>query len=209
MRVTSTCAPSIRWPSSASARPSRDATELGVLGERLFGSDLNLTLHVMEGAGAVRVRRGDGTDGLNRGQARDALAQAPVPGPERPLGQADGHQQRRDAGHDPANLNMGAPEFRKLGTPNSPGTKTFALDRPCRQHRPDRGSLRRDAARNRVQHRRRRHGRQRQGHRHRLSKRCRSAGLRAGASPRSTSTSPRLRFPARRGRDGPAPAASW
>ena len=48
--------------------------------------------------GGVRLRRGDGDDRLDRGPARHAAAQAAVPGPERTVGQADDHQQRRNAG---------------------------------------------------------------------------------------------------------------
>ena len=47
----------------------------------------------------VRLRRGDGLDGLDRRQARHAASQAAVSRPKRPVGHAHGDQQRRDAGH--------------------------------------------------------------------------------------------------------------
>ena len=46
----------------------------------------------------LHLRRGDGALRVDRGQARRAAQQAAVPGRGRPVRQADGRQQRRDAG---------------------------------------------------------------------------------------------------------------
>jgi hypothetical protein len=48
------------------------------------------------GRRCVCLRRRDGADRLNRRQARHAQAAAALPGSERPVWQADAHQQRRD-----------------------------------------------------------------------------------------------------------------
>ncbi len=50
----------------------------------------------------VHLRRGDGALRVDRGQARRAAQQAAVPGRGGALRQADGRQQRRDAGQHPA-----------------------------------------------------------------------------------------------------------
>ena len=50
----------------------------------------------------LHLRRGDGAVQLDRGQARRAAQQAAVPGRGRPVRQADGDQQRRDARQRPA-----------------------------------------------------------------------------------------------------------
>ena len=56
-------------------------------------------VHVMEGAGAFVCGEETALMALHRRQARHAAAQAALPGPKRPVGQADGDQQRGNAGH--------------------------------------------------------------------------------------------------------------
>ena len=81
--------------------------------------------------GRLRLRRGDGPDGLHRGPAGRTPAPAALPGRVRPLGQADQHQQRQE-------LRQHPPDHRQRG-------------RLVRRHRhraqPGHGHLRPDRAR--------------------------------------------------------------
>ena len=70
----------------------------GWLGATLLGADFPLRLSVVEGAGRVCLRRGDGPDRLGRRPARHAAAAAAVPGRVGPVGQTDADQQRGNAG---------------------------------------------------------------------------------------------------------------
>ena len=63
--------------------------------------------------GRLYLRRGDGALQLDRGQARRAAQQAAVPGAVRAVRQADGHQQRRDAGEHPADPPAGRRGLRR------------------------------------------------------------------------------------------------
>ena len=74
----------------------------------------------------LRLRRRDGADRLHRGPVADAPPAAPLPGPQGPVGQAHGHQQRRDLGQRPADHPPGRLVL-ELGTETSTGTKVFAL----------------------------------------------------------------------------------
>ena len=138
-------------------RAVKDAEAIGVLGEGIFGSDFNFSLHVMEGAGAFVCGGGDRPAGLHRGQARDAHAQASLPGPERPLGQADGHQQRGDPG-----LRAPHPSERRRVVPRhghreEPRHQDLRPHGTRGQHRPHRSPLRCHPAEDRLRDRRRDH----------------------------------------------------
>jgi NADH-quinone oxidoreductase subunit F len=104
-----------------------DATELGVLGEGLFGSDLNLSLHVMEGAGAFVCGEETALMASIEGKRGMPSPKPPFPAQSGLWGKPTVINNVETLATIPLILNMGAPEFRKLGTPNSPGTKTFAL----------------------------------------------------------------------------------
>ena len=72
----------------------------------------------------LHLRRGDGALRVDRGQARRAPQQAAVPGRGRPVRQADGGQQRRDARQRPADRRRGRRRRRV------PGDRHGGLDRP-------------------------------------------------------------------------------
>ena len=61
----------------------------------------------------LHLRRGDGALRVDRGQARRAAQQAAVPGRGRAVRQADGRQQRRDAGQHPAHPRDGRRGLRR------------------------------------------------------------------------------------------------
>ena len=97
--------------------------------------------------GRLHLRRGDRALRVDRGQARRAAQQAAVPGRGGALRQADGREQRRDAGQHPAD-----PLDRRRGVR---GDRHRGLDRPeallpvrpCRAARDVRGRVRGNAAR--------------------------------------------------------------
>ena len=148
----------------------------------------------------LRLRRGDGADRQHRGTARHAADAAALPRRRRPLGQADHHQQRRDAGDAAGHRRPGGP----TGTPAS-GRRRRRGPRPsvwsarcgapgssrCRSGRRCAPSSTTSAAAS-----------------SRTSRRCRRAGRRAAAWARSSwtrrSTTRAWRPPARSW----APAAS-
>ena len=68
----------------------------GPAGQRHLRIALQLQHRPAHRRGRLRLRRGDGADGLDRRQARRAAAAPAVPGGERPVGQPDADQQRRD-----------------------------------------------------------------------------------------------------------------
>ena len=61
----------------------KQAKQQGLLGSGIFESPFNFNIDLRIGAGRVRLRRGDGADGLGRGQARHAASAPAVPGGER------------------------------------------------------------------------------------------------------------------------------
>ena len=110
----------------------------------------------------LRLRRGDGADRLDRGQARHAAPAAAATRPSRGLwGKPDAHQQRRDASPTSRRSSAtAAPGSPAIGTEKSKGTKVFALAGKIAQHRPDRSADGHHAARDHLRHRRRHPGRQ-------------------------------------------------
>ena len=97
----------------------------------------------------LHLRRGDGALRVDRGQARRAAQQAAVPGRGRAVRQADGRQQRRDAGQRPADRrdDGGARRSRAIGTEGSTGPKLFCLSGHVARAGRLRGRVRGDAGR--------------------------------------------------------------
>jgi NADH-quinone oxidoreductase subunit F len=104
-----------------------DAEEAGVLGQGVFGSRYNMLCHVMEGAGAFVC--GEETalmasiEGL-RGMPRP---KPPFPAQSGLWGKPTVINNVETLGSVPMIILQGSHNYRALGTPNSPGTKTFAL----------------------------------------------------------------------------------
>ena len=119
---------SIRWPSAGCRRPSSRPKQQGLLGSGIFESPLQLQHRPAHRRRRVRLRRGDGADGLGRRQARHAAAAPAVPGGERPVGLPDADQQRRDVRQRRRRSSARAADwFAGIGTEKSKGTKVFAL----------------------------------------------------------------------------------
>jgi len=104
-----------------------DAEEAGILGQGVFGSRHNMLCHVMEGAGAFVC--GEETalmasiEGL-RGMPRP---KPPFPAQSGLWGKPTVINNVETLGSVPMIILQGSHNYRAVGTPNSPGTKTFAL----------------------------------------------------------------------------------
>ena len=94
---TSTSAASTRWRPRALEHAHRRAPGARLPRRGRHGRGLRVRRRDPARRGRLHLRRGDGDLQLDRGPARRAAQQAAVPGPGRPLRQADGRQQRRDA----------------------------------------------------------------------------------------------------------------
>ena len=108
-------------------RAVADATAMGLLGKNIFGSDLNFHIEVMEGAGAFVC--GEETAMIASISGRRGM---PVPKPPFPAvsglnGLPTVINNVETLATVPLIMRMGADAFRRMGTPKSPGTKTFAL----------------------------------------------------------------------------------
>ncbi len=79
------------------------------------------------GRRSLRVRRGDGPDPFDRRRTRAASDSPPLSDRERPVGQADRHQQRRDLRQHHGHHQLRRRWFSQIGTQASGGTKVFAL----------------------------------------------------------------------------------
>lgn len=105
----------------------KDAEEMGLLGENIFGSNRSLKLQVKEGAGAFVC--GEETaliasiEGL-RGMPRP---KPPFPAEKGLFNKPTSINNVETLSAIPYIFNIGAENFRKIGTEDSPGTKTFAL----------------------------------------------------------------------------------
>ena len=146
--ATSTSAASTRRP----RRASRDAIAARARGRPPRRRHPRLGLRLRHRAPARRrrlhLRRGDGALRVDRGQARRAAQQAAVPGRGRAVRQADGRQQRRDAGQRPADRrSTAARRSRAIGTEGSTGPKLFCLSGHVARPGRLRGRVRGDAAR--------------------------------------------------------------
>lgn len=104
-----------------------DAEKAGILGKNIFGSKQDLVLHVMEGAGAFVC-------GEETALIASIEGKRGMPTPKPPFPAQSGLCEKPTVINNvetlasiPLILNMGAAEFRKIGTEKSPGTKTFAL----------------------------------------------------------------------------------
>ena len=90
----------LRWAYTLAAerleRAIADAYDARYLGRHIFGSDLQPRAAPARQRRSLHLRRGDRAAERARRQARESAIEAAVPRRVRPLGQADGRQQRRD-----------------------------------------------------------------------------------------------------------------
>ncbi|MDR1784145.1 MAG: 4Fe-4S binding protein [Endomicrobium sp.] len=105
----------------------KDATDMGVLGEDMFGSGCDFTLHVMEGAGAFVC-------GEETALIASIEGKRGMPSPKPPFPAQSGLWNKPTTINNvetlatvPLIINYGSSAFKNVGTELSPGTKTFAL----------------------------------------------------------------------------------
>jgi NADH-quinone oxidoreductase subunit F len=108
-------------------RAVEDAENAGILGDDVFGSGYSFRVHVMEGAGAFVC--GEETALLSSIEGKRGM---PAPKPPFPAqsglwGMPTVINNVETLATVPLILRNGAEAFRAVGTPGSPGTKTFAL----------------------------------------------------------------------------------
>ncbi len=104
-----------------------DAKKIGVLGDKIFGSDNNFRLNVMEGAGAFVCGEETALMASIEGKRGMPSPKPPFPAQKGLYGKPTVINNVETLASVPIIFKMGVDEFKKIGTPGSPGTKTFAL----------------------------------------------------------------------------------
>ncbi len=104
------------------------AEERGLLGEKLFGTQMNFKLHVMEGAGAFVCGEETALIASVEGQRGMPMPKPPFPAESGLWGKPTVINNVETLGSIPLILRPGGvAKYRAVGTEKSPGTKTFAL----------------------------------------------------------------------------------
>ncbi|HPS40269.1 MAG TPA: NADH-ubiquinone oxidoreductase-F iron-sulfur binding region domain-containing protein [Candidatus Cloacimonadota bacterium] len=103
------------------------AERSGILGESIFGTEHSFHLHVMEGAGAFVCGEETALISSIEGKRGMPNPKPPFPAESGLFGKPTVINNVETLALVPVVMQMGAAEFRKLGTEKSPGTKTFAL----------------------------------------------------------------------------------
>ncbi len=105
----------------------KQAEELGILGENIFGSGKNFKINVMEGAGAFVCGEETALIASVEGKRGMPKIKPPFPSQCGLFGKPTVINNVETLATVPKIMEMGAEEFRKIGTLGSPGTKTFAV----------------------------------------------------------------------------------
>ena len=105
----------------------KQAEELGILGENIFGSGKNFKINVMEGAGAFVCGEETALIASVEGKRGMPKIKPPFPSQRGLFGKPTVINNVETLATVAKILEMGAEEFRKIGTLGSPGTKTFAV----------------------------------------------------------------------------------
>lgn len=105
----------------------KQAEELGILGENVFGSGKNFKINVMEGAGAFVCGEETALIASVEGKRGMPKIKPPFPSQSGLFGKPTVINNVETLATVAKILEMGAEEFRKIGTLGSPGTKTFAV----------------------------------------------------------------------------------
>jgi NADH-quinone oxidoreductase subunit F len=108
-------------------RAVQDATALGILGPNVFGSTHAITISVMEGAGAFVCGEETALMASVEGKRGMPTPKPPFPAQSGLNGKPTVINNVETLATVPLIMRMGEAEFRKIGMPGSPGTKTFAL----------------------------------------------------------------------------------
>lgn len=103
------------------------AEKYGILGKNIFESDKNFTIHVMEGAGAFVCGEETALISSIEGKRGMPAPKPPFPAQSGLFGKPTIINNVETLASVPEIIMKGAAEYRSLGTPESPGTKTFAL----------------------------------------------------------------------------------
>ncbi len=104
-----------------------DAERAGILGDNIFGTGKAFKLHVMEGAGAFVCGEETALIASIEGKRGMPMPKPPFPAQHGLWGKPTVINNVETLATVPYIMREGAAKFRELGTPNSPGTKTFAL----------------------------------------------------------------------------------
>jgi len=108
-------------------RAVEDAQKMGFLGDNIFGSGQSLNCEVMEGAGAFVCGEETAMIASIEGQRGMPRPKPPFPAQSGLWGKPTIINNVETLAHVVRIINQGADTFRELGSPASPGTKTFAL----------------------------------------------------------------------------------
>jgi len=108
-------------------RAVRDAEAMGLLGDRLFGTQERFRIQVMEGAGAFVCGEETALMASVEGRRGMPKPKPPFPAQSGLWGKPTVINNVETLASVPLILRRGAAEYRRIGTPSSPGTKTFAL----------------------------------------------------------------------------------
>ncbi len=108
-------------------RAIKDAQELEVIGKNLFGTEMSLDIHVMEGAGAFVCGEETALIASIEGKRGMPMPKPPFPAESGLWGKPTVINNVETLASVPNIINRGAATYRSVGTENSPGTKTFAL----------------------------------------------------------------------------------
>jgi NADH-quinone oxidoreductase subunit F len=108
-------------------RAVADAEREGILGNNVFGAGLSLKCDVMEGAGAFVCGEETAMIASIEGRRGMPTPKPPFPAQSGLWGKPTIINNVETLAHVSRIINEGAQTFRKIGTPESPGTKTFAL----------------------------------------------------------------------------------
>jgi len=104
-----------------------DAMEAGILGENIFGSGLNFTINVMEGAGAFVCGEETALISSIEGKRGLPMPKPPFPAQSGLFGKPTVINNVETLASLPYIVRNGEAKYRQNGTEKSPGTKTFAL----------------------------------------------------------------------------------
>ncbi|MDR3754695.1 MAG: NADH-ubiquinone oxidoreductase-F iron-sulfur binding region domain-containing protein [Terracidiphilus sp.] len=108
-------------------RAVADAEREGILGKNVFGTGLTLKCNVLEGAGAFVCGEETAMIASIEGRRGMPTPKPPFPAQSGLWGKPTIINNVETLAHVPRIINEGAAAFRSIGTPESPGTKTFAL----------------------------------------------------------------------------------
>ena len=147
-RVTSMCAPNIRWPSSGCKIAIRQAERLGLLGSNICGTRFSFRVDLRLGAGAFVCGEETALIASVEGKRGTPRPRPPYPAMEGLFGQPTLINNVETFANIAPIMRNGGEWYAGIGTEKSKGTKVFALAGRVREYRagrsPDGDFLARD-----------------------------------------------------------------